>query len=338
MGCCTHDYVMFYKAPFASRLAALEEASCSEAHGCWGGPHARLYGQPPGAESGLQQEAEALCLVATRKYILPTAWGGEGAGLSLVEFLMRPHPHWHLSHSLVRPRCRGSAKLCSDLQELWDIKCCCFISFLIFLMCRYIYMLPKKINTVPAFSFWKKVKVLVTHSCQTVVTPWTVAHQAPLSMGFSRQEYWSGLPFPSPGDLPDPGIEPVSPTLQVDYLLSEPQREECGEKFVFNKRSQYVESKERGFESLFYSDCFGFLPLGESFINSFVFWGRLLKGKFFLTFKENPLLNLLQYFVLCFFGFFGHEVCGMSAPWSGMEPAPPAMEGKLLTTGSPRES
>ena len=68
-------------------------------------------------------------------------------------------------------------------------------------------------------------------------------------MGFSRQEYWSGLPFPSPGDLPDPGIEPVSPTLQVDYLLSEPQREECGEKFVFNKRSQYVESKERGFES-----------------------------------------------------------------------------------------
>ena len=44
-------------------------------------------------------------------------------------------------------------------------------------------------------------------------TPWTVAHQAPLSMGFSRQEYWSGLPFPSPGDLPDSGIEPRSPTL-----------------------------------------------------------------------------------------------------------------------------
>ena len=43
--------------------------------------------------------------------------------------------------------------------------------------------------------------------------PWTVAYQAPLSMGFSRQEYWSGLPFPSPGDLPDPGIEPWSPAL-----------------------------------------------------------------------------------------------------------------------------
>ena len=49
-------------------------------------------------------------------------------------------------------------------------------------------------------------------------TPWTAAHQAPLSMGFSRQEYWSGLPFPSPGDLPDSGIEPMSPVLQADSL------------------------------------------------------------------------------------------------------------------------
>ena len=53
------------------------------------------------------------------------------------------------------------------------------------------------------------------------VTPWTVAHQAPLSMGFSRQEYWSGLPFPSPGDLPDPGIELRSLALQADALTSE---------------------------------------------------------------------------------------------------------------------
>ena len=50
------------------------------------------------------------------------------------------------------------------------------------------------------------------------VTPWAVAHQAPLSMGFPRQKYWSGLPFPSPGDLPDPGIKPVSSALQVDSL------------------------------------------------------------------------------------------------------------------------
>ena len=52
-------------------------------------------------------------------------------------------------------------------------------------------------------------------------TPWTVAYQAPPSMGFSRQDYWSGLPFPSPEDLPDPGIEPRSPSLQADSLPSE---------------------------------------------------------------------------------------------------------------------
>ena len=55
---------------------------------------------------------------------------------------------------------------------------------------------------------------LAAKSCQTLVTPWTVACQAPLSMGFSRQEYWSGLPFPSPGDLPDLGIKPRSSALQ----------------------------------------------------------------------------------------------------------------------------
>ena len=54
-----------------------------------------------------------------------------------------------------------------------------------------------------------------------LATPWTVAYQASLSMGFSRQEYWSGLPFPSPEDLPDPGIEPGSPALEADALTSE---------------------------------------------------------------------------------------------------------------------
>ena len=65
-----------------------------------------------------------------------------------------------------------------------------------------------------------KVKLL---SCvRLFATPWTVAHEALPSLEFSRQEYWSGLPFPSPGDLPDPGIEPGSPVLQADALLSEP--------------------------------------------------------------------------------------------------------------------
>ena len=54
------------------------------------------------------------------------------------------------------------------------------------------------------------------------VTLWTAAHQAPLSMGFSRQEYWAGLPFPSPGDFPDPGIEPRSPTLASGCFTAEP--------------------------------------------------------------------------------------------------------------------
>ena len=62
---------------------------------------------------------------------------------------------------------------------------------------------------------------LVIKSCPTLVTPWTVACQAPLPIGFSRQEYWSGLPFPSPGDLHDPRIEPRSPALQADDLPTE---------------------------------------------------------------------------------------------------------------------
>ena len=66
-----------------------------------------------------------------------------------------------------------------------------------------------------------KVKVKSLSHVRLFATLWTVAHQAPLSMGFSRQEYWSGLPFPSPGDFPDPGIEPRFPALQADALTSE---------------------------------------------------------------------------------------------------------------------
>ena len=68
----------------------------------------------------------------------------------------------------------------------------------------------------------EKCKVWVTQSCPTLCNSMTVACQAPLSMKLSRREYWNGLPFPSPGDLPDPGIEPQSPALQADSLLSEP--------------------------------------------------------------------------------------------------------------------
>ena len=85
-------------------------------------------------------------------------------------------------------------------------------------------------KTVADFIFWGS-KITVDGDFSSVqslshvrlfATPWTIAYQAPLSMGFSRQECWSGLPFPSPGDSPDPGIEPGSPALQADALPSEP--------------------------------------------------------------------------------------------------------------------
>ena len=68
---------------------------------------------------------------------------------------------------------------------------------------------------------------LVAKLCPTLATPWTVAHQAPLSMGLSRQEYWSGLPFSSPGDLPNPQIEPGSPALQAESLTTELLTTDC---------------------------------------------------------------------------------------------------------------
>ena len=71
-----------------------------------------------------------------------------------------------------------------------------------------------------ALTYTHKVKSL--SRIQLFATPWTVAYQAPPSMAFSRQEYWSGLPFPSPGDLPNLRIEPRSSTLQADALPSEP--------------------------------------------------------------------------------------------------------------------
>ena len=75
------------------------------------------------------------------------------------------------------------------------------------------------------FHEWSEVKWSAVKSLSRVqffATPWPVAYQTPPSMGFSRQEYWSGLPFPSPGDLPNPGIETRSPALQADALPSEP--------------------------------------------------------------------------------------------------------------------
>ena len=72
------------------------------------------------------------------------------------------------------------------------------------------------------FKLWHIGKSEVALSCPTLCDPVDCSPPAPLSMRFSRQEYWSGLSFPSPGDLPDPGVEPRSPTLWADALTSEP--------------------------------------------------------------------------------------------------------------------
>ena len=62
--------------------------------------------------------------------------------------------------------------------------------------------------------------MLIAQSCRLFTTAWIVAHQALMSMGFSRQEYWSGLPFPSSGDLPNPGIQPGSPALAGEFFTT----------------------------------------------------------------------------------------------------------------------
>ena len=83
-------------------------------------------------------------------------------------------------------------------------------------ICTYVAVSGEAEHFLTLFS--KKVKVKSLSCVQLFVTPWTVAYQAPPSMGFSRQECWSGLPFTSPGDLPNPGIELGSPMLQADAL------------------------------------------------------------------------------------------------------------------------
>ena len=97
-----------------------------------------------------------------------------------------------------------------------------FIKFSILLWLKTLIKLGKEKN---------KVKVKSLSCVRLFATPWTVVYQASPSMGFSRQEYWSGLPFPSPGDLLDSGIEAGSPAFQADALTSEPpgkpKRKEC---------------------------------------------------------------------------------------------------------------
>ena len=99
------------------------------------------------------------------------------------------------------------------------------------------------------------------------MTPWTVAHWAPPPMGFSRQEYWSGLPFSSPGDLPDSGIERKSPALQTDTLPSGPPT-----KVAKNPENEGVGCHSKGF---------------DGFIKSFLGFPMWLSGKEFFCDKAR---------------------------------------------------
>ena len=96
-------------------------------------------------------------------------------------------------------------------------------------------------TSLPLTGPFKPLKCWSLSCVQLIATQWTVAHRAPLSMEFSKQEYWSGQPFPSPGHLPDPGIEPRPSALQADSLLSEPP----GSSF----KPLYVDNSNPGFQS-----------------------------------------------------------------------------------------
>ena len=121
------------------------------------------------------------------------------AFLVLISTCGIPGPSWHIS-GLQRPHlwCESQKRVISEATcQLWPSGIWCSLSIHILL----------------------NGGGLVARSCPTLVTPWTVACQAPLSMGFSRHVYWNGLPFPFPGDLRNPGIEPGSPPFQADSLL-----------------------------------------------------------------------------------------------------------------------
>ena len=135
------------------------------------------------------------------------------------------------SHTLIHGKVR---KFSQTHDSLYPDSCLCITEYFFFPAACGIF-LNQRSNLCP--SEWKH-GVLTTESekesvCHLVMSDslslWTVAHHAPLSMKFSRQEYWSGLPFLFPWDLPHPGIEPRSPTLQVDSLLTEPpeKRPKC---------------------------------------------------------------------------------------------------------------
>ena len=157
-----------------------------------------------------------------------------------------------------------------------------------------------------------KILACILRPVLLYATPWNVGLQAPLSMGFSRQEYCSGLPFPPPGDLPDPGIEPASPTLAGRFFTTVPPRKAI----TMTKDQSFVWPKLNVLRVVFF---------------------------FLIFFDVDHFLSLywISYnivSVLCLGFFFGPEAYGTLTLQPAMETAPLALEGEVLTTGSPWES
>ena len=112
----------------------------------------------------------------------------------------------------------AKAKVTLNFSNSLSFPICCHV------LSQTIFLLLFGVSFSVHLCFWSLVQhwsVKLLSRVWLFAIPWTGAYQAPPSMEFSRQEYWSGFPFPSPGDLPDPGIEPRSPALQADALLSE---------------------------------------------------------------------------------------------------------------------
>ena len=138
----------------------------------------------------------------------------------LSELCTMTHPSWVALH--------GMAHSSIELDRLWSM----WSVWLVFCDCGFHSVCPlmDKDKRIMEAYWWErliegetwKVKVKSLSPVWLFATPWTVAYQSPQSMEFSQQEYWSGSPFPSPGDLPKPGIKSGSPALQAEALLSEP--------------------------------------------------------------------------------------------------------------------
>ena len=138
---------------------------------------------------------------------------------------------------------------------------------------------------------------------------------APLSLGFSRQEYWSGLPLPSPGYLPDPGIEPGSPALLADSLASEPQGK--------SKTEEFPDCSLKAEALLYSNQQYVRAPVLHICCKTHFFLRAVLMGTIFRAFIEFVTMLLLFYVLFC----FGLKACRILVPQPGIKPVLLSLEG-----------